>query len=306
MRIILFNLCFLLLLCSCVGPLVIPPTLTPAPTTTSTATTTPSPTSTPTPTVTPLPSPGLHEFTTQVANDTAGATGAPVTIRYLLFLPKEYGQDPARKWPLILFLHGSGEAGDDLTLLKKAGLPALLAQQPDFPFVVIAPQIPAQISTSSDYQYSDPNAYLLNWGWSRWIDPLNNLLEVIETTYAVDPQRLYLTGLSLGDFGAWEYALRYPHRFAAVAPIAGGYRIGLKEEPDNICALKDTPIWVFHGDADTNVPYQNSEILVKGLQACGGTRIKFTLYAGASHYESFTRAYNDPNLYQWMLEHRLQ
>jgi predicted peptidase len=313
----LLAILLLLLLSGCAGQALPLATATPVQTSTpaftpflsqtftppATTTPFPSPTFTPLPTATPLPTPGLHEYATRVTVPTGGTGTTEVTVRYLLFFPKAYDQDAERKWPLILFLHGSGEAGSDLNLVTKAGLPALLLEQPDFPFVVVAPQLPAQTIYASSGEPTDPNTYIAAWGWGPWIDALDNLLDVVETSYAIDRQRVYLTGLSLGGFGAWEYALRCPKRFAAVAPIAGGYRFGLSEAPANICALKDTPIWAFHGDADTAVPYENSEILVKALQACGGDKVKFTLYPGASHNESFTRAYADPELYEWMLEY---
>jgi predicted peptidase len=292
-----------LLLAGCAGPTALPPTATPAPE--PTATHRPTVIPSPFPTATALAAPGMHPYETRVTVSQPGSTLQQVTLRYLLFFPAEYGKDPTRRWPLILFLHGSGEAGSDLNLLKKNGLPARLLQEPEVPFVVVAPQIPAATYQRNVDQPPDPNLYIQTWGWGNWIAPLDRLLDQIESSYAIDPQRVYLTGLSLGGFGAWEYALRYPKRFAAVAPIAGGYRFGLSEAPENICALKDTPIWAFHGDQDTAVAYQNSEVLVKGLEACGGN-VKFTLYPGAGHNDSFHQAYADPHLYEWMLENTLR
>jgi predicted peptidase len=103
----------------------------------------------------------------------------------------------------------------------------------------------------------------------------------------------------MGGFGSWEYALRYPKRFAAVVPIAGGYWEGRRIVPENICILKDVPIWAFHGGSDTTVQSWQSEILVEALKACGST-IRFTLYSDAEHEDSFLRAYADPELYPWL------
>jgi predicted peptidase len=282
------------------------PTVAPSAVPSPTATARPTATSEPPPTTTPLPAPGLHAYTTRVEY-LSGGVRQHATLRYLLFFPSDYGEARAReaqgrKWPLILFLHGSGEAGEDINIVKRVGLPALLEQQPDFPFVVVAPQLPAPDQRINQQQV-DGNAYLRASGWSSKIEALNALLEQIETAYAIDRTRVYLTGLSLGGFGAWEYALRYPDRFAAVVPIAGGYDFHATKAPSSICKLKDLPIWVFHGDQDGSVPYTDSQVLVDALKACGSA-VKFTLYPSGTHSDSWNLAYADPKLYEWLLEHK--
>lgn len=225
---------------------------------------------------------GQHPYTTTVQIEDESHMMQAVQVNYLLYLPESYGQDPQKRWPLILFLHGRGERGDDLELLKKHPLPKILEQKTDFPAVVISPQLSLE-----------------RFWWSDMIDPLNALLDQIQVEYAVDPQRVYLTGLSMGGFGAWEFALRYPTRFAAVVPIAGGYREGSRNVPENICNLKDIPIWVFHGGGDTTVPSFHSEILVEALQACGSD-VRYTLYADTEHEDSFLQAYAEPELFPWL------
>jgi predicted peptidase len=131
------------------------------------------------------------------------------------------------------------------------------------------------------------------------IDPLNALLDQIQGEYSIDPFRVYLTGLSMGGFGAWEFALRYPTRFAAIVPVSGGYREGSHVVPENICDLKDVPIWVFHGGRDTIVLPFHSEILVEALQACGSD-VRFTRYPDAEHEDGFLRAYAEPELFPWL------
>jgi len=234
--------------------------------------------------VTPTPTArvGQHAYTTTVQIEDESHITQTVQVNYLLYVPESYGQDPQQRWPLILFLHGRGERGDNLELLKKHPLPRILEQQSDFPAVVISPQLSLQ-----------------RFWWSDMIDPLNALLDQIQVEYSVDPQRVYLTGLSMGGFGAWEFALRYPTRFAAVVPIAGGYREGSRVIPENICSLKDVPIWVFHGGNDTIVPSFHSEILVEALQACGSD-VRFTLYSDAEHEGSFLQAYAEPELFPWL------
>ena len=202
-------------------------------------------------------------------------------LSYLLFLPKGYGADPQQRWPLILFLHGAGERGDDLELVKKHGIPKVVDQREDFPFIAVSPQCP-----------------LDSW-WSNQIDELDALLNHMTATYAVDVDRVYLTGLSMGGFGSWHLAVVYPDRFAAVVPICGGgvWFLGF---PDRVRVLKDVPIWVFHGAKDPLVPLAESETMVKALKDCGGN-VRFTVYPEASH-DSWTETYDNPELYRWLLE----
>jgi predicted peptidase len=168
-------------------------------------------------------------------------------LNYLLFLPEGYGQDPNERWPLLLFLHGLGKRGDsleELELLKADGPPMIVEEQPDFPFIVLSPQCP-------------PNSY-----WEPELDQVDALLDDVLSIYAVDPHRVYLTGLSMGGFGAWHYALRDPGRFAALVPIAGGHQLGSDAVPADICDLQDTPTWAFHGVQDDVVPAWQSGVLV--------------------------------------------
>lgn len=259
---------------------IISPVALPTSTTTSTAMPEFMPTMPTPPSPTPFPTPSA--ITGQHAYSTTVQTTQAVKINYLLYLPESYGKDPHKQWPLILFLHGRGERGSDLELLKKHPLPKILEQQKDFPFIVVSPQ----------------HSLEGEW-WGDMVEPLNALLDHIQAQYSVDAQRIYLTGLSMGGFGAWELALRYPERFAAVVPVAGGWIEGSFAIPANLCALKDVPIWVFWGEKDTTVlPYQ-SAILVNALKACGAN-VRTSDYADADHEASFLRAYADPRLYQWL------
>lgn len=231
---------------------------------------------------------GQHPCSSQVRIEAADHITKTVEVSYLLYLPGDYGKAPQQKWPLILFLHGSGERGSDLDLLKRQPLPKTLDQQKNFPFIVLSPQLPLAMGN-----------------WLELIDPVKALADQIQAAYPVDTYRVYLTGLSLGGFGAWEFALRYPRYFAAMAPIAGGYRLRSDAIPGNICDLKNLPVWVFHGARDTNVLPAQSEEMVKALKACGG-EVRFTLYPDADHSASWTRAYADPDVYTWLLEKRLR
>lgn len=210
-----------------------------------------------------------HTFETQIVKT--------VRLNYLLFLPEGYGSDPEKKYPMILFLHGAGERGNDLEKVKVHGIPKIVEQQKDFPFIAVSPQCPAR-----------------SW-WSSEVEALNALLDNIVANYAVDLDRIYLTGLSMGGYGTWELAMEYPERFAAIAPICGG------GDPEEVSKIKDIPVWVFHGEKDNLVKPEESKKMVKALEEIGAD-VKFTLYPEAEH-DSWTETYNNPELYKWFLEH---
>ncbi|MDP4282601.1 MAG: prolyl oligopeptidase family serine peptidase, partial [Bacteroidota bacterium] len=194
---------------------------------------------------------------------------------FLLFLPENYGK-VNKKWPLIIFLHGSGERGNNLELVKKHGPPKIVEKQPDFPFIVVSPQIA---------EYS---------GWSSI--ELNALLDDVIAHLSVDIDRIYLTGLSMGGFGTWSFAIDYPDRFAAIAPISGG------GDSDRVCQLKNMPVWVFHGAKDNVVPIERDKEMVDALKECGGN-VKFTIYPDAGH-DAWTETYDNPELYKWFLSNK--
>jgi predicted peptidase len=198
-----------------------------------------------------------------------------VRERYQLFLPQGYGSR-AERWPLILFLHGGGERGNDIERVKVHGPLKIAAQRPDFPFIVVAPQVATDMI------------------WST--ATLDALLEEVQEKYRVDRDRIYLTGLSMGGYGAWHLAMEFPHRFAALAPISGG------ATPSGMCALAHLPIWVFHGAKDEIIKPDRSDELVERLKRCNGN-VRFTLYPDAGH-DAWTRTYENPELYDWFLQHR--
>ena len=199
-----------------------------------------------------------------------------VKLDYLLFLPQDYGKQADKKWPLMLFLHGAGERGSDVNKVKIHGPPKIVEQKKDFPFIVVSPQCPE------------------GKGWEP--EEVIALLDEIQSKYKVDPDRVYLTGLSMGGFGTWETATQHPERFAAIAPICGGGR------PFMARRLKAMPTWVFHGEKDPVVPIKRSEEMVEALKAAGGD-VKFTRYPEAGH-DSWTETYNNPALYDWFMEHK--
>ncbi len=217
-----------------------------------------------------------HAFTAQ---EGAGAMG------YLLFLPAAYGENGHLRWPLILFLHGAGERGSDLERLRGHGLTRILEERADsFPFVVVSPQCPAETR------------------WVDHLDTLSALLDEVVRTHAIDEQRVYLTGMSMGGAGAWALALRYPDRFAAVAPICGP-RLRQAEIAERMHVLRDTPVWVFHGAKDEVVPLEHSMAMADALERAGGN-VRLTVYPEAGH-DAWTETYANPALYEWFLQHAL-
>lgn len=199
-----------------------------------------------------------------------------IKAEYLLYLPKEYGKEADKKWPLMVFLHGSGESGTDVQKVAKHGPPKLIAAGKEFPFIVVSPQSPGG-------------------GWN--VETMNGLLDEIIAKYKVDQDRVYLTGLSMGGYGTWAWALDSPKRFAAIAPMCGG---GM---PRRARVLHDTPIWVFHGTKDPTVPIKESQDMVDALKNVGATEVKFTIYPEAGH-DCWTVSYDNPELYTWFLEHK--
>ncbi len=198
----------------------------------------------------------------------------PVEMDYLLYLPKDYEKKDS--WPLLLFLHGAGERGNNLDLVKKHGPPKMIANGHEFPFIVVSPQCPKD---------------------SRWVPtPLIALISDLESRYRVDSDRIYVTGLSMGGFGTWSLASYAPDRFAAIAPICGG---GERWAAKQIAQL---PIWTFHGTADKAVPVERSEVMIEALKRAGG-KPKLTLYPDVGH-DSWTQTYNNPELYEWLLEQK--
>lgn len=213
---------------------------------------------------------------------TAESFSADVVVktgyRYLLALPDGYQAEATRKWPLIVFLHGSGERGDNLEALKKHGPPKLIAAGQKFPAIVASPQC----ETAHVW---DPHG-------------VKALTDHLVKTLRVDPARIYLTGLSMGGFGTWDTALEYPDTYAAILPICGG--AGVKFVMAD--RIKDLPVWVFHGARDPVVPLDNSERMVEALKKAGG-KPKLTVYPDAKH-DSWTATYDDPEVWKWLFEQK--
>ena len=197
------------------------------------------------------------------------------SINYLTLLPSSYKAKGAGV-PLILFLHGSGERGKDLEKVKAWGAPAIAEKDPQFPFMVMSPQLPD--------------------GESWHALALKGLLDQVLVKYNVDRRRVYLTGLSLGKYGAWDLASRYPDYFAAVAPICGG---GIAPA---VGSMRAVPTWVFHGKMDDAVPEQESARMVTALQAAGGD-VRYTVLPEGGHVDAWVHAYEKAGLFEWFMQH---
>ena len=217
----------------------------------------------------------------QVAQLLTGKSPA-ARLKYLLFLPAGYEAKARRRWPLLLFLHGSGERGADLRLVMKHGPPRLAAHRPEFPFIVVSPQCPAHRT----------------WDTAS----LLALLDHVTKKLRVDRRRVYLTGISMGGYGVWNLAVAEPQRFAAVAPICGGGDVlpVFLAPPAKEKALRSLPVWAFHGARDELVPVSESERMVGALRRLGATDVRLTVYPDAGH-DSWTETYDNPKLYEWLL-----
>jgi predicted peptidase len=223
--------------------------------------------------------------------------------RYSVFLPSNW--NPKQKWPVILFLHGWGERGDNGLSQTNVGLPeAIRRRERVMPFVVVIPQCLA-----GEHAWPKPDMEELALA----------TLKASVKEFNGDPERTYLTGLSMGGYATWDIAATHPGIFAAYVPICGGIRrnaiypllqSSLMEDStiadpyaETARRIGKTPVWIFHGDADTTTPVEESRKMADALRVAGGD-VKYTEYPGVGH-DSWTKAYDEPELVPWLLEQRL-
>jgi len=220
------------------------------------------------------------------------------TFRYQVYLPEEWRRDDHKEWPVILFLHGRGERGSEGMWQTQIGLPQAVRDHPErWPFVIVMPQCPLS---------------------SFWTDPemlamaMATLDREVEEFHG-DPQRTYLTGLSLGGYGVWELARMYPRRWAAVTVIASGIFWSYAPErwqqaatlpAEYAQALGRTPVWIFHGGDDDVVSPRQAELMFEALKVEGG-HVRLWIFQGLKH-DCWTRAYDEPELPRWLLAHRAE
>lgn len=215
-------------------------------------------------------------------------------LPYRLLQPKDY--DAAKKYPLVLFLHGAGERGDDNKAQLVHGMRDFLKEdhRRDHACFVVAPQCP------KDNKWVD-----VDWSLDRHDSPKQpsdemarcfTILEKLQKEFSIDADRIYITGLSMGGYGTWDAIARRPDLFAAAAPICGG------GDPKDARKIANMPIWVFHGDADRAVKVSRSRDMVKALKAAGGEP-KYTEYPGVGH-NSWARTYANPEFHDWLFSQK--
>jgi len=220
-----------------------------------------------------------------------------VLHRFQVYLPEDWRRDDSKQWPVILFLHGRGERGTDGMWQTQIGLPEAVRDHPErWPFVIVMPQCPLGSF------WTDPDSLAMAMA----------ALDQESHEFHGDPERTYLTGLSMGGYGAWELARLHPHRWAAIAIAAGGVFWSYAPErwqkastlPGEYARLLvHTPVWLFHGIDDPQVAPRQSELMYEAFKSASA-HIILWLYQGVKH-DCWTRAFDEPELPRWLLAHRL-
>ncbi len=201
-------------------------------------------------------------------------------LKYLLYQPQGIEPDPR---PLIIFLHGIGERGDDLELVKKWGLPRVIeGGVVQLPAYVAAPQCPADEA------------------WSAITDKLDTLLDDLLAEQPIDPDRVYLTGFSMGGYGTWVWAVKRPERFAALLPVGGSGFFDDFLTRDDLQRLRTKPLWLVHGALDQAVAVRGADEVAAALAEIGAN-FGYTRYPDANHGGTSDRAYIDRAIYRWLL-----
>lgn len=201
-----------------------------------------------------------------------------ISLPYLQYLPPDYAES-GKRYPLVIFLHGSGERGNDLDLVRLHGWPRYAEEGVEYPFILISPQLPEGCH------------------WCGQINSLNGLLDHLLATLRVDAGRVCATGLSNGGTGVWVWGMNNASRFASLVPVCGaGILWGSYE-------MVKTPVWAFHGDEDGAIRYEESTRMVEQINAWGGNA-RLTVYPGVGH-NCWENAYTDPALVEWVMAQKL-
>jgi predicted peptidase len=227
-------------------------------------------------------------------------TGGPYDdekFEYRLLTPTKL--EAGKKYPLVVFLHGAGERGTDNKIQLKY-LPQPMATsslQSAFPCFLLAPQCRSG-KQWVNVPWGDKQSTPMDETPSHQLSIVVEMIKLTLAEQAVDRRRVYLTGLSMGGYGAWELAARYPDQFAAVAPICGG-------GDEHQAAKLTMPIWAFHGDQDRAVPVGRTRGMVKAIRQAGNNKVKYSEFSGVGH-NSWLNAYRvDSGLLEWMFRQRL-
>lgn len=215
---------------------------------------------------------------------------------YTVYVPRDW--TPTRAWPVILSLHGSGERGSDGVRQMQIGAAAAIRSHPErVPAIAVFPQTPAE---------------------TRWLgEPVDAAMRALDeaiTEFHGDRDRVYLTGLSMGGYGTYHVALAHPKRFAGLVVVCGGLRphpsttavqlsplVEGQSDPYAYVArsLRDIPMWLFHGEADTVIPVDESRTMIAALRAEGAPEVHYTEYPGVGH-NAWDRAYREADLWPWL------
>lgn len=227
-----------------------------------------------------------------LTKETIEANGKKLPYRMM----KPETVENGKKYPLVIFLHGAGERGTDNQVQLVHGVKefAKASSRKDFPCYLIAPQCP----TGKKWVEVDWSAktHKTPGEPSESMSLLIQLLDKLQKSEAIDPARIYVTGLSMGGYGTWDLLCRHPEKFAAGVPVCGG---GDEAQAKKIANL---PIWVFHGAKDTAVIPERSRNMVKALEASGG-KPKYTEYPDVAH-NSWDKAYSDPEMMKWLFSQK--
>ena len=193
---------------------------------------------------------------------------------YTVETPEGYERNIDKQYSLLIFLHGAGERGEDLSVLDIHGPLKLMKEGKKFESIVFAPLCPKNV-----------------W-WD--IDKLQHTLEEVSKKYRINEKNIYLTGLSMGGYGTWFWAGQKPDQFKRIAPICGGGDVRDAEK------LKDIPIWAFHGGDDKVVLPSASQEMIDAIKSIGGNP-KLTIYPNANH-DSWTETYDNEEFWTWLMK----
>ncbi len=230
-----------------------------------------------------LRSVGISQPGTQTRQAFTAQPAPGLPVGYLLYLPKNYASEPTAQFPLILFLHGSGERGTNLQKVAVHGPPKLAGAGRDFPCIVVSPQCP---------------------DGKVWNDvPLLDLIDHLKKSLRVDPARIHVTGLSMGGYATWSLISQRPDIFASAAPVCGGGETlrFIVASPAQREAMKTLPVRVYHGAKDNVVALGESERMIEQFKRAGGKDIQLTVYPEAGH-DSWSATYSNPDFFSWMLQ----
>lgn len=220
---------------------------------------------------------------------------------YRLFVPENY--DPNKSYPLVLFLHGGGERGDDNEKQLLANDGAVIWAAPENQkkqqAFVLAPQARNEYDGGFTVTRNSDNIVDLSrvFEFSRDLETANEILQHVMDEYNIDRNRIYSTGLSQGGYGTFNLNVRYPDLFAAMVPIAGG------GDPDKVHVLKDKPIWAFHAEDDPVIPVEHTRNAINSIREAGGNPL-YTEYSSELRYghASWVPAYNNQQMIDWMFQ----